>query len=486
MFGLNRREKNSHRILFPPVPPNAVILAVRSSHLKFIIFRGFFRMAQFQSPCRLRILKSCVLALATAIDCSVDAADALERLALPQLRQVHETTEQFAADRRQVELRSGYDDVRALLHVHSFLSHDSVGTPEEIRDAAVEAGVRVVMFTNHPAETYDYIKDGHSGVRDGVLFIPGAEETGLLAFPQRSVERRPEFTPQDKVDTVLAADGQIYLSHLEERMDWDLKGLTGTEIYNIHADFKDEPALLAALVNPLTLMSVIAPAVRQYPQEVIAALQDHPAQYLQRWDELCQTQRLTGISANDAHQNTGVKAVVADNGDLQILDATGDQLARLEPSSLLLKPLLAGKKPGDVIFQLQLDPYVCSFRHVSTHLLMNEFNEAAVRESLAAGRAYVAFDWICDPTGFVFQATSSDGVSPMGSEVSMTPGLTLQAEAPLHASFRLIRDGKEIHHSRSRKIEFKVETPGVYRVEVWLNFPDEPRTWILSNPIYVR
>ncbi len=452
----------------------------------FLITPEFFRMVQLQFSSGLRFVGFWLLIPAALVSSDVDAADALERLALPRLRLVHETTEQFKLDRRQVGLQSGYDDVRALLHIHSFLSHDSVGTPEEIREAAIEAGVRVVMFTNHPADTYDYITDGHSGLQDGVLFIPGAEEKGLLAFPRHSVERPPESTPQEKVDTVLAADGQIYLSHLEERMDWDLKGLTGSEIYNIHADFKDEPDLVAALVNPVTLMTVIMPAVRQYPQEVIAALQDHPVQYLQRWDELCQTQRLTGISANDAHQNTGVKAIIADNGDLQILDATDDQLARLEPSNLLLKSLLAGRKPGDVVFQLQLDPYVRSFRHVSTHLLMNNFNEDAVRECLAAGRAYVAFDWICDPTGFVFQANGSNGASQMGSEVKLTPNLTLQAEAPLSATFRLIRDGKEIHHVRSHQLEYKVDTPGVYRVEVWLNFPDEPRTWILSNPIYVR
>lgn len=454
----------------------------------FLIHPEFFRMMQIQFSCGVRFVGFWLLIPAALISADVNAADALERLALPQLRMVHETTQQFALDRRQVNLQSGYEDVRALLHIHSFLSHDSVGTPEEIREAAVEAGVRVVMFTNHPADTYDYIKDGHSGIQDGVMFIPGAEEKGLLAFPRHSVERPPESTPQDKVDTVLAADGQIYLSHLEERMDWDLNGLTGSEIYNIHADFKDEPALLAALVNPVTLMTVIAPAVRQYPQEVIAALQDHPVQYLQRWDELCQKQRLTGVSANDSHQNTGVKAVVADNGDLQVFDATGDQLARLEPSNLLLRSLLAGKKPGDVLFELQLDPYVNSFRHVSTHLLMNEFNEDAVRECLAAGRAYVAFDWICDPTGFVFQAKSveSDEVWPIGAEVKLSPGLTLHAEAPLSATFRLIRDGKEIHHTRSHELEYDVDTPGVYRVEVWLNFPDEPRTWILSNPIYVR
>jgi len=413
--------------------------------------------------------------------------DALERMQMQVLEATHNAVQQFQLDRQNVSLQSGYNDVRALLHIHSHLSHDSVGTPEEIRQAAIEAGVQVVMFTNHPADDYDYIKDGHRGLEDGVLFIPGAEEKGLLAFPQRSVERLPDFTPQDKVDTVRAADGQVYLSHLEERMDWELKGLAGTEIYNIHADFKDEPGLLQALRNPLTLMTVIAPAIHRFPQEAFAALQDYPADYLRRWDELNPKHRLTGISANDAHQNTGIKAVVGEKGMLLIYDATGDELAKLDSNkNAALKLFLVGRKAGDVAFDVQLDPYVRSFRHVSTHLLMHTLDEAAVRESLAAGRAYVAFDWMCDPTGFVFQAVSGDQNRPMGADVTLTDDLTLKSEAPLNGTFKVIRNGHEIHHSRGRGLSFPVTESGIYRIEVWLNFPDEPRIWILSNPIYVR
>lgn len=430
------------------------------------------------------------LMAALAVGCCHGAscqADALARMNLQALEATHNAVAQFQLDRRPVTLKSEYDDVRTLLHVHSYLSHDSIGTPEEIRQAAIEAGVRVVMFTNHPADDYDYINDGHRGIKDGVLFIPGAEETGLLAFPQRSVERRPEHTPQQKVDEVLSKDGQAYLCHLEERMDWELTGLTGTEIYNIHADFKDEPALLQAMRDPVKLMTVINPAVSRYPQEAFAALQDYPADYLKRWDELNPKYRLTGVSANDAHQNTGVKAVVGEDGTLSVQDATGDELLNLDAKKIpAVQLLIAGKQPGDTAFELQLDPYVRSFRHVSTHLFMKGFDEAAVREALAAGRAYVAFDWMCDPTGFVFQAHSGQKVWPMGSQVPLTDDLVLKAEAPLNGTFRVIRDGQEIHHTRGSGLELSVKELGNYRVEVWLNFPDEPRIWILSNPIYVE
>ncbi|MEZ6145258.1 MAG: hypothetical protein R3B91_07470 [Planctomycetaceae bacterium] len=77
-----------------------------------------------------------------------------------------------------------------------------------------------------------------------------------------------------------------FLCHLEERMDWQLDNLTGSEIYNTHADVKDEPRLYAALANPLKVFGLIQ-AFEEYPQESFAALQNYPADYLRRWDELC-------------------------------------------------------------------------------------------------------------------------------------------------------------------------------------------------------
>ena len=96
-------------------------------------------------------------------------------------------------------------------------------------------------------------------------------------------------------------------------MDWDIKGLTGSEIYNTHADFKDEPNFIGR--------AALAPgddragrAVKQYPQEVFGALLDYPADYLKRWDQLCQKSRLTGVSANDSHHNQAFRAKLLDDG----------------------------------------------------------------------------------------------------------------------------------------------------------------------------
>ena len=412
--------------------------------------------------------------------------DALDRMDIERLRATHEKVESLKRELRKVTLPSGYDDVRALLHVHSGFSHDSRGSLEEIVSAANKLNVRVILFTEHPNKFSDYVNDGHHGVEDGVLLIPGAELTGFLAYPKTSVQKQDPKGPQEVADLVRGTDGLIFLCHLEERMKWEINGLTGSEIYNTHADVKDERRFLAFRSTPAGLLALQA-AVKLYPQEVFAALQDYPTDYLKRWDQLCQKAPHTGVSANDAHHNNGVHGDLTAEGKIQLVGALGDKLTLLDPEKVpLLKPLLADKKPGERVFDLELDPYERSFRHVSTHLLMHDVTEQNVWDTLKAGRAYVAFDWMADPTGFVLRADRGNDTWPMGSEVPGAQDLRLRAEAPLAGTFKLVRDGEVISEQAGNAIDVPVDKPGNYRVEVWLTFAGEPRPWILSNPIYVR
>lgn len=420
--------------------------------------------------------------------CGVGAVygDAVDRLRPDNLKAMHDAIEALRPKRHKVALESEYEDVRALLHVHSGFSHDSRGTIEEILAGAHEAGVRVIMFSEHPSTKVNYFLDGHRGEKHGVLLIPGAETGGFLAYPRADIQNRKTDSPQAFADLVRSTGGLIFLCHLEERMDWEIANLTGSEIYNTHADVKNETRFLASLHSPLTMIG-LASSVKQYPQEVFGALSDYPADYLHRFDELCRKARHTGVSANDAHHNQRFLIKVLDGGALQLEDALGEVIAKLDPDKFLpLKLLTAGKKTGDIIFELDLDPYGRSFHHVSTHLLLKEVTEQSVWEALTASRAYVAFDWLADPTGFVFQAYRDGKRWPVGSEVALEPGLKLHAEAPYEGRFKLIRDGLEIANETGKGFDYSVEKPGVYRVEVWLNLAGEDRPWILANPIYVR
>jgi hypothetical protein len=433
---------------------------------------------------RLFVVAVAVL-LAFGIEQSAQA-EAMERMNLERLRATHERVEQLAKQRVPVELKSGYDDARVLLHVHSAFSHDSRGKIEDIVKAAKSVGVRAILFTEHPADHYDYIKDGHQGMVDGVLLIPGAESGGFLAYPTRSLKGEKTGEKQEFADLVKQQDGMIFLSHLEERMDWEIAGMTGNEIYNTHADFKDELKFISALKNPLGLMSV-AQAVKQYPQEMFAAMQDYPADYLKRWDELCQQGRHTGVSANDAHHNQAYRFKVTEDGKLELSDALDKKITTLDPEKIpLIKGMVKGKQAGDTVFEIDLDPYERSFHHVSTHLLIKELTRENIWEALKASRAYVAFDWMADPTGFVYRADRGDQSWPIGGDVPAGDKVRLQAAAPLAGTIKLLRNGKVVEQVDGTTLDKTVEEPGVYRVEVWLNLAGEPRPWILTNPIYIK
>lgn len=413
-------------------------------------------------------------------------ADAVERLRLDRLAAVQEECRQMAQQWQRVEPPlEPYRDARAVMHVHSHLSHDSQASLDEIVAAARELNIEVIMFTEHPGEHFDYVADGHRGMKDGVLLIPGAETGGFLAFPEKSLRGVPSAPPQPFADRVRDAPGLVFLSHLEERLDWDIEGITGSEIYNTHADVKDEANFLKLLRNPAGLLN-LATALRQYPQETMATIQDYPQDYLARYDQLTQRQRLCAIAANDAHHNQALRLRMAEDRQLILEDALGQVIARLPGANGVLGAFLAGKRTGDVLAELDLDPYQRTLKHVSTHLLLREVTEAEVRGALREGRAYVAFDWMADPTSFVCWVEDGDGRSLLGAERNWVPGQRLQAAAPLPTEFRVIRDGQEVHRTAGRTLDWQLSAPGIYRVEAWLTLAGEPRPWILANPLYIR
>src|SRR5262249_10945428 len=141
---------------------------------------------------------------------------------------------------------------------------------------------------------------------------------------------------------------------------------------------------------------------------------------------------------------------------------------------------------GDTLFKIQLDPYEVSLRHVGTHLLLTDLNEAAVRDALEKGRAFVGFDWIADSTGFDFAAVSPSGRHEMGGRVPLKPSLKLHAIAPLVVKWKLVANGRAAVERTGRTFEFPVTEPGNYRIEAWLTLAGEELIWILSNPIYIR
>jgi hypothetical protein len=49
-----------------------------------------------------------------------------------------------------------------------------------------------------------------------------------------------------------------------------------------------------------------------------------------------------------------------------------------------------------------------------------------------------------------------------------------------------VRDGTPTAEAEGGKLELDVPGPGAYRVEARIDAEGRERTWILSNPIYLR
>jgi hypothetical protein len=420
------------------------------------------------------------------------AQDAVDRIRPKYLAETRQAIEKYAAERKDLARSGPYREVRANLHVHSELSHDSRGKIDDIVAAAKKAGTEVLLFTEHPSKEKDFFLDGHNGMRDGVLLIPGAEMKGMLVYPTMSLRPFESADSQEITQLVRNRGGHVFLSHLEERMDWEIAGLSGVEIYNTHADFKKQKKLVESMKNPLWIIKTTE-LIKKYPQEVFSALQTYPEDYLQRWDQLCQKFPHAGVAANDAHQNVGIRIKIASDTEVSIEDPNEDPLVKV--NRLLVAPLLSipkDAKPGDLVFSMQLDPYEISLRHAGTHLLVEDLTQEAVWDALEQGRTFVGFDWLADSKGVevAIRDCSSSAADPkqyeIGSQIPYRDELRLVGKSPLAAQWKIVRNGEKIAELEGDTMDIKLESAGIYRVELWLQANNEPRIWVMTSPFYVH
>ncbi len=414
---------------------------------------------------------------------------------IPRLEAVHTDIGNLAKQRREVPPVQGLREFRVICHSHASDSAHTGGTLPEMLADAKRAGVHVILLSDHFRPPRDFMA-GWRGIHEGVLFIPGSEARGFLIHPQASIMDRMDLPVPELLRSVTTHGGLAFLSHIEERFDHSMEGLDGLEIYNRHWDAKRDRTTLIALALKLTNareVAVLAEALRRFPDEILAAQIDYPSDYLEKWDSETPRRRLTGVAANDCHHNQVFVVKMADENTV-IIGTSIDPDDRMQRVSALLRPsireLMKGHRPGDSLVRLDFDPYLPSFHSVCTHVLAPSLDEPSIREALRRGRAFVAFDWMGDSSGFRFEANARSAEAPtawVGDEIHLGGSLELQARFPLPCSrIRLIRNGTQAAFARGYSLRHRVHEPGVYRVEGWLRLDGEDRCWILSNPIYVR
>ena len=175
----------------------------------------------------------------------------------------------------------------------------------------------------------------------------------------------------------------------------------------------------------------------------------HPPRHnLDEWDRLAAKRRVVGIGGLDAHQ-FGVR--------------------------------IAGKA-------IRLMSYHRSFRQLRTNVLVTEplsgeleRDRDLVFEALREGRCYICAHAVAPGRGFHFEG---DDVQ-MGAEAEFA-GQELRVSVPGPTELRLMRDGGEVERAEGPSLTHRATSPGVYRVEAYRSTFGQRRTWLLSNPVYLR
>ena len=171
-------------------------------------------------------------------------------------------------------------------------------------------------------------------------------------------------------------------------------------------------------------------------------LKDPPARNLEGWDELCRERPTVAIGGLDAHQ--------------------------------------FGKRIGPFV-PIRLSGYRRSFRHIRTHVLTEEplggdleHDRRQVFAALRAGRCCIAVDALAPARGFGFWAENGARRVEMGEEGA---GGRLDAArgAARRSGGQVLRDGERTETQEANG-------PGVYRAEAHRG----GKTWVISNPIYLR
>lgn len=353
------------------------------------------------------------------------------------------------------------------LHMHTRYS-DGSGTHKDIAQAAMQTGLDAVIVTDHNVLVqgvegyYRSARRPSSPSATRVLLLVGQEVHDQDRDPQKNhllifnTNRDLSYLaddPQTLINGVRDAHGLCFIAHPNDpeapafhETDisweaWDVQNYTGIELWNGLSELKT--------VIPTKLHGLF---YAFFPQFI--GHQPIP-ETLARWDELLATgRRIVALGGSDAHA-----------------------------MHMHLGPL------HRVIF-----PYEFHFKTVNTHVLIPEpltgdalTDKKMLCEALAEGHCFVGYDLPASTRGFTFKAKGIGQSAIMGDTLPAKGGVTLQARLPQRAEIRLLKDGNQISlWKKSEACTYIATEPGVYRVEVYINYLGKKRGWIYSNPIYVR
>ena len=395
---------------------------------------------------------------------------------------LQEKVEEFQKLRKEPSNITALNVYRGVMHLHSYLSHDSEGTLLDLIPAAKNNGIEFMFLTDHPRYALDTFPRGYNGIYDGVLIEPGSEKHGYVVWPMDSVVIDLKTNPDTIAKNIVENGGIVFFSHTEEKRNWGNPYYQGMEIYNFHTDTKDEtlaPQIFNFLVNG-----------NKYRIWALREMFDEQTRILARWDSLNIGRKMVGFSAVDSHENQNIRARYTPDGRVEWIGPNANVIDTAKVS-IWNKWMFHTPDKSGWIFRFMIDTYNEGFDYITNYVFAENLSTPSLAEHIKKGHLYTAFKTLGDAKGFNFYATGKDGklAGIMGDSISISNLKTLNALTPLPGQYRLIHNGKAIKTTETDAYQLTVSEPfekGFYRVEVHVNIGGLYVPWIYSNPIYVK
>jgi hypothetical protein len=387
----------------------------------------------------------------------------------------------FQQLRKDPPLLTNLNTYRGVLHVHSYLSHDSKGTLNEMIPAAKTDGIDFIFLTDHPRGDIDTIPKGVHGSYDGVLIESGSEKQGFDTWPLESTIINWKVNKDTIAKNIVSRGGIIFYAHTEEPHNWGNPDYQGMEIYNFHTDTKDEslpPLIINFIVNG-----------NKFRPWALREMFDEQTTILARWDSLNMKRKIVGFSAVDTHENQNFRARYLKDGRIQWFGPNAHVIDTMEVK-FWNKWIFSPPDKSGWVFKFMVDTYMDGFNYITNYVLADTLSVPSLAENLKKGHLYTAFKSLGDAKGFLYYSKNkTDSINAiLGDSIKIDQVKTLNAVSPLPGQFRLIHDGKPVNISDSENYRYTWSEPiekGAYRIEIHIKLNGKLIPWLYSNPIYV-
>lgn len=276
---------------------------------------------------------------------------------------------------------------RGVMHAHSYLSHDSEGTLDDLVSAAKSDGIDFIFLTDHPRFNLDSFPRGYHGNYDGVIIESGSEKHGYVMWPLDSMVIDLKTNPDTITKNVVSKGGIVFFSHTEEKRNWGNTWYRGMEMYNFHTDTKDEkvlPQILNFIING-----------KKYRIWALREMFDEQTNILARWDSLNNYRHTVGFSAVDTHENQNIRARYTPDGKVEWV---GPNAKIIDTTSVNIwnRWLFHEPDKNGWIYRFMIDTYKEGFNYITNYVYAENLSTQSLAEHIKKGHLYTAFKSLGD------------------------------------------------------------------------------------------